>query len=429
MIMRIPNASPSGIISNFETKCKDYFHPRVFVYVLRNEIAKIARQNWTFEDVSKPSEALVENLMRISCGLLTCSNYLKPQTVATVFLSFAKLSFVQQDVYRVLCSELDFENANPKSLSLIYNAICKNPKSIQFIPTEFWSQSSHRIESIIHESKPQDNATFVKSIAGILVELKATNDQPSQIVLKNLYIKILQDAANRIEQDEFSAFELTCILQSTIGTKHQDSQFHLQLINKLMSSIGNSPNAIDQTLRVLDILPVPNLSIPNKEKRFIRREIARANKKFVQWSLEQLQEHLESLDERELDTIAAVINRLRVWSSDHFAIKFAQQWQRILPLKPNPQNTIHALGYFLRRYESSVGREIAFQETDVKCSKMASHVSNECGKIGEALLLYAQEHCQDRMLKRINEVVNAVFVCRANRFSLPYSFLEKTPSK
>lgn len=126
-MLRIPNASRSGPFTNFETKCSEYFHPRVLVYVLRNKAAYLARNssilNSSFkspvlnredgfsgtnfqihstqnlnidENLNKyrspdPFQKLEDDLTQLSCSLISCIDYVQPQSVATIMLSLTKL--------------------------------------------------------------------------------------------------------------------------------------------------------------------------------------------------------------------------------------------------------------------------------------------------------------------------------------------------
>lgn len=122
-MIRIPNASPVNLFTNFETNCTCYFHPNVLIYALRNRIAYLARNHKIFyppkiHQINNSTNEIFNcniggdslcssdvpgnlrnEVNQILYSLLSCIDYINPQSTCTILLSLIKLVSTQLHNY------------------------------------------------------------------------------------------------------------------------------------------------------------------------------------------------------------------------------------------------------------------------------------------------------------------------------------------
>ncbi|GFE53297.1 thiamine-phosphate kinase, putative [Babesia ovis] len=426
--MRIPSASPSGAVVNFETHCTEYFHPSVLGYILRNRAAYIAKQTHGTRALAL---GVREELWKISAAAISASCNLKPQTSATLLLSFAKTGQPFPELVKALTAHFDFDNATPKAIALTLNAFARQPKVLQDVDNRFWEGLYDGINRVVAEFSPCDTCASAFSITRILAANKGRYLRHSDAPLGDLARKTLgkvyttmltytEHMLTTLDVHAFTTRDLTSILQAVYESKMEVPKIVIRVLERLKKLIPTSACGIDDTLHTLGLLPPPDLVGDTIEMKRIKRDIARAEKGFVEWSFDFLMEHLECLKDRELARIAAACNRLRSWSSDAFAISFAEAWERLLRknVEIPPSSLSQGACYFLRRYEASVSKELA-AEGDAE-QQNASHVSDVCARIGEKLHQYALDNYSKHDLLRVEELIDVAEQCRAKRSAKQY---------
>ncbi|CDR96835.1 hypothetical protein, conserved [Babesia bigemina] len=429
--MRVPNASPCGIVTNFETRCSDHFHPSVLAYVLRNRAAHVARNSR-----GALPQRLRDELWQIGASAVSASSHLEPQTAATLLLSLAKLSVTLPDTIKALTSDFKFQRSHPKAIALTLNAFARHPRALQYVPGSFWAGVAEAVKRLDAQFSPQDAAGCALSITGLLAANRyrsadatgACNtpngidliDRQSSQKLKATQAQVLSYAERMMRQLDMFAFQtrdLSCILRAVYASKVEAPSLIIATLSRLKEAIPTSLNGIDDAIYTLDLLPPPDFAADTVEKRRVKRDVARAEKAFVEWVFEYLEEHLDCLKDRELARLAAACNRLRSWSNDQFAIKFAQRWQETLrSMEVMPAKYLaHGVCYFLRRYEASVTRELANKGTEEQ--QRIAQVSDLCARVGEMLYDHAATHYSPEDLRRVEELVHVAEQCRAKRKS------------
>ncbi|EDO08240.1 hypothetical protein BBOV_III006790 [Babesia bovis T2Bo] len=418
--MRIPSASPSSAVVNFETHCTEYFHPSVLAYIIRNRAAQLARYGHGVSVTAK----IRDELDRITAAAVSTSCHLSPQTGATLLLSFAKLDYVKPELTCQLTEHFDFAEASPKAIAVVLNAISRQPHSLQHVYREFWDELPRAISCFGSTSSLQDVASCSLSLSKIIsacrnagVSSKIGGHTYRNIC--NLLKTVLLLAQSRLQESgpqEYKPKELTSILQAAYTIKGQPRVVVIHLLNHLKNAIPTSIYGVDDTLFTLDILPPPDLDGDTIDERRIKRDIARAEKSFVEWAFEYIVDHLKCLSDAELARIAAACNRLRAWSKDEFVCEFALSWEKIIANGDNitPRNLSQAACYFLRRYEASVQKEL--DATNSEEHLKASQISHICAKIGDILHDYASSRYTKQDLHRVEELMQVADHCRAKRF-------------
>ncbi|ORM40149.1 uncharacterized protein BXIN_1237 [Babesia sp. Xinjiang] len=421
--MRIPSASPCGPVVNFETHCSDFFHPSVLAYVLRNRAAHLARHG---RRTGTLAPGVRDELWQIGAAATSVSANIEPQTAATLLLSFSKLGQSIPYAVKALTASFNFERARPKAIALTLNAFSRQPRVLSHVDSHFWDRLSDAVERTESQFTPQDSAACALSITGILAANRGKHalgdavplDDSTARKLRNVYSTVLQyleRMLNELDSHSFKTRDLSCSLQAVYASRIEAPTLIIAILNKLKEVIPTSLHGIDDVLFTLDLLPPPCLIGDTVEQRRIKRDVARAEKAFVEWAFDYLEEHLDCLRDRELGRIAAACNRLRSWSSDNFAIKFAQTWEALLSASEEipPNSLSQGACYFLRRYEASVSRELAARDEAKQLS--ISRVSDVCARIGEMLHEYARTHYSKDDLLRVEEVMDIAEQCRAKR--------------
>ncbi|GIX61004.1 DEAD/DEAH box helicase [Babesia caballi] len=425
MQVRVPNASPCGLVANFETRCADYFHPSVLAYVLRNRAAHLARHA---RGAAALTQRVREELWQIGAASVSSSCHLEPQTTATLLLSLAKLGETLPDAVKALTAGFKFERAQPKAVALTLNAFARHPRGLRHVDSEFWPGIAETIEQKEQYFMPQDAAACALAITGILAANRGGNtgagstgaliDQSASQRLKACYLRVLRYAENMLREldaHSFKARDLSCILQAVYASRVEAPGLVIAALQRLRELIPASLNGIDDCIYVLDLLPPPTFAAGTVEERRVKRDVARAEKAFVEWGFEYLRDHLDCLRVRELARVAAVCNRLRSWSSDEFALRFAAAWEAALrdSGEMRPQYLSHGACYFLRRYEASVSRELGARG-EAEQQRIA-RVSDACARIGEMLHDHARSRYSAEDLRRVEEVLHIAEQCRAKR--------------
>ncbi|GBE58910.1 hypothetical protein, conserved [Babesia ovata] len=340
------------------------------------------------------------------------------------------------DTIRALTSDFKFQRSHPKAIALTLNAFARHPKALHYVPGTFWSGVADAVKRLGTEFSPQDAAGCALSITGLLAANRYRNadatgntntsngvewiDRQSSQKLKATQAQVLSYAERMMRQLDIFAFktrDLSCILRSVYASKVEAPSLIIATLSRLKEVIPASLNGIDDAIYTLDLLPPPDFAADTVEKRRLKREVARAEKAFVEWVFEYLEEHLDCLKDHELARLAAACNRLRSWSNDQFVIKFAQRWQdtlRSTEVMP-PKYLAHGVCYFLRRYEASVTRELANKGTEEQ--KRIAQVSDLCARVGEMLHDHATTHYAPEDLRRVDELVYVAEQCRAKRKS------------
>ncbi|KAK1444538.1 hypothetical protein BgAZ_104440 [Babesia gibsoni] len=406
--MRIPNASPCGILSNFETRCTEFFHPNVLAYVLRNRAAQLSRNVRAREDLNDHVSA---ELWRMGAAVVSSSCHLEPQTAATLLLSFAKLGVTLPDAVREITATYKFNNATPKAISLTLNAFSRHPNALEHISNRFWFHMTESIENTAYLFNPQDVATCALSLTGILASYRnnrenITIDRDTVKRLRSTYRTMLKHAdriLNNSGPEGFRTRDLYCLLLSVYSS-------NVDAHKLIIAALG-----IDDTILLLDMMPPPDFVAATLEERRIKRDVVRAEKAFVEWCFQYLNEYLDCLKERELARVAAACNRLRCWSQDSFAINFADAWTNTLrstdKMAPNILN--HGICYFMRRYETSVSRELSAVSPEEQ--QRIAKVSDACARIGEMLHEHAKSHYTPEELRKVEELIHIADQCRVKR--------------
>ncbi|AFZ81327.1 hypothetical protein BEWA_007360 [Theileria equi strain WA] len=428
--MKIPNASPSGIIVNFETRCSRYFHPRVLEYVLRNEALSLARNNVSTSGLNVKSQCLKDKLMQLSSSILSCASCLQSSTVARIFHAFSKLEFSQKELYEELSEHFDFESANAKTLSIVLKSFANHPESLKHVKDGFLMNICNNIVATISTAVSYDLTIYATSIPKLIYQKecsKIMDELPNKKFyakrlissLRAVYENVLERVTEIIDADQnsFKSFELALVLESIYYMGYCNISVKKALIDNFKSIISSSPNAISETSKLLSLIPSPTYVKENISSRQLQYEVTRLDKNLAEWIILYLKPHLSDLTCSELVFIASACNRLRLWSPDDFAIKFAISCHELLDEKLKPHTLSQLLCYFLRRYETSVNREVSYQknQSDLGSLLSLSRVSQLCANIGEALYKHAQNEFSDEEIKIIDKIVKIASLARAKR--------------
>ncbi|UKJ89798.1 hypothetical protein MACJ_003052 [Theileria orientalis] len=472
-MLRIPNASPSGLVTNFETKCSQYFHPRVLVYVLRNKAAYLARNssilNVSFksrvlnhdetfsgtnyqmcstqnlnihEDLNEyrspePFKKLEHDLMLLSCSLISCIDYVQPQSAATIMLSLTKLNFFNEQLFSSILDSFTFESAKPKSVSLILYSLSKCAGASELVHTNFFRKVEDFVEMTVLYSSTHDLTTYLISTAKLRDNLMKNLEHDDILgTLSNVYNLILSHTLSMVDKEtkllgkeeskpaenkpapcSFNVFELSNILESFYIMKHYNHVNHELILDQLQLKLPYSVNYINDILYIMDLF---NIDPKNPAiKKLDRTSIIRSNKKFCEAILADLTDKLGLVNIYELSRLTNVINRLRLWTEDEFLKSYTNSFMSIFKSYKgviDMELLLPIVLYYNRRYESSINREY-YQSHINKRRKTEfmrdlNEISDLCGHVCDILQDYMTDNYPS---KRIEDLLIFTSKLRTNR--------------
>ncbi|XP_953227.1 uncharacterized protein TA09130 [Theileria annulata] len=479
MMIRIPNASPIALFTNFETNCTCYFHPNVLIYTLRNRIAYLARNHkifnfspfnqnyqhlsnknythnnfnnintnfnkfkYSFNDIdidfnetttctvgsdgNNLSENLKNEVYQILYSLLSCIDYIKPQSTCTILLSLIKLRFFDEELIKIFIENFKFDEANPKSISLFFLScsklyINKNilKNIINFILNTINTNSNSIADSVYPNTNtnpnPQPNLEYSKKdiicILGSLNRIINTNDFKLKSCILILYNKLLEKLSNYLK--DCNIIELTEVLES-LHTMNSN-EYYTNVIDHIMNN--SSLITFNNIYKIFKII--------NTKSRLKLNKHSLNNQLLIHY-----------LDKLHINELIMIINDFNIYTTDDFVIQFSNQLLNTLYVNStkamnipsnlgtlnqdslnknlknlNTTNTLNTLNqdnlnknrknwenvnifeiikYYNRRYETSISREYYLinkilkgikPEYDIK---KVNEISNLCGYIYEIL--------------------------------------------
>nr|PVC51733.1 hypothetical protein MACL_00001333 [Theileria orientalis] len=472
-MLRIPNASPSGLVTNFETKCSEYFHPRVLVYVLRNKAAYLARNsailNTSFkspvltrgdgfpgtnfqicsaenpkanEDLNKyrspePFQKLEDDLTQLSWSLISCIDYVQPQSVATIMLSLTKLNYFNEQLFSKMLDSFTFESAKPKSVSLILYSLSKCARASELIHTSFFGKIEGFLEMSLFHSSTHDLTTYLISTAKLRDNLmRALEHDGTLDTLCNVYnlilnhtVSLIGSEAKALEKEEsnpgenkptpcsFNVFELSNILESFYIMKHYSHPDHELVLDQLQLKLPYSVNYISDILYVMELL---NINPKNPAIRKLdRTNLIRSNKKFCEAILVDLTDKLGLLNIYELSRLTKVVNRLRLWTEDEFLKSYTNSFMAIFKSYKgviDMEVLLPIIVYYNRRYESSINREYYQSHINkrrkTEFMRNLNEISDLCGQMCDTLHDYVSDKHPSN---KIEDLLNFTSKLRTNR--------------
>lgn len=398
---------------------------------MRNETLNLARQDVHPDGVNVLSQHLNDKLMQLSSSILSCASCLQSTTVARVLHALSKLKFFQKELYEALCEHFDFEFANAKTLSMVLGSLARHPEPLEHIQQDFVINLCESIIATLPTTVPYDLTIYATSIPKLILQFQGTLETKATQVnkkfgvnnlvscLRAVYESVLDRATETIETDEsgFKSFEFVSVLTSTYDMGFCNVSIKTALADRFKSMVYTSPNGISEALKLLSSIPSPAYVKENIRNRGLRQDMVRFDKEFAEWMLGYLEDHLDSITTSELVSIASSCNRLRLWSTDTFVIKFAKSCYKSLGEELVPQSLSQLLCYFLRRYEASVNREVSYQKSDgdLDTLQFLSNVSDTCANMGDILYRYAKDRFNNEEMNKIDKTVKIADFVRAKR--------------
>ncbi|EAN31928.1 hypothetical protein TpMuguga_04g00576 [Theileria parva strain Muguga] len=422
-MIRIPNASPVNLFTNFETNCTCYFHPNVLIYALRNRIAYLARNHKIFyppkihqinnsthnnkvNENSLCSSDVPGNLRnevnQILYSLLSCIDYINPQSTCTILLSLIKLRY-DSELIRPLVRNFKFSEASPKSISLFFLSVSKLFINPQILGTIL----EHINNAIDIPYGRRDIICILSSITRVVTRKDLHLKRSETDLLTKLHSRLMTKLSNELENCNIN--ELTIVLES-MHSMNYSSQHYQTVIECIVKH--NALITFDNVYQIFQIINSGKKLTSNP----VKRDKHGVNNKLL----------LYYLDKLTINEIVKIINDFRIYTTDQFVLQFSNliintihnptsntvtgdtvpgdtitsntvtgntiTSNNVTSVTPmNNLNVLEVLKYYNRRYETSVTREYYVMNqirrgVSVECDIAGiNEVSNLCGYIYQLL--------------------------------------------